>query len=199
MLFVPHLIGMQVRHGDWRWPGYGYARWNANMEFPERLNTPGFPTTEEFESSPYAGPRITYREYMFGLHTAWQVIRYQILGWIEMLGYQSLSSSRLIEPLMIHLVNKNFNGLFHVTGFSIFLSVIVGAVACFSFFRGLADKELWWAPWMLLWGTFYVAFLYHIRLVEPFRHTAHIYPLLVLVCIAGIRRLIDRLKIKGPT
>ena len=196
MLFTPHLIGMQYRHGDWRWATYGYARWNANMEFPERLNTPGFPTTEEFKSSPYAGPKISYREYMFGLHTPLQIIRYQVLGWIELLGYQSLSSSRFLEPLMMQLVNKNFSGLFHIIGFSFITAVIIGLIACLSFFRALMDRELWWAPLLLLWGTFYVAFLYHLRLVESFRHTAHIYPLLILVCLAGIRAVADRVKNK---
>jgi len=186
-LFVPHLYGFHERYGDWRWPSYGYARWNANMEFQDRLGTPGFPTREEFEKTPYAGPRISYSQYMFGMHTPSQIVRYQLMGWIELLGYQSLSLSPHSRPLALQLSPGNIVGSACLLGPSLVFAICLGCIAFAACLKLLWDKKLWWAPVMLLWGTSYAAFLYHARLVEPIRHTVHVYPLLVLVTIWGMR------------
>ena len=188
-LFVPHLYGLQKRHGDWRWPSYGYARWNANVEFPERLGTPGFPTVEEFRKSSYAGPRISYTDYLFRLHTPFQVVKYQLMGWVEIMAYQVLSISPYSSPLAIQLSSRRLSGMTCLLGPSVILAFFMGLLVLAAWVRIFFHRKLWWAPPMLLWGTFYVAFLYHVRLVEPIRHTVHIYPLLVLVTIWGIRWL----------
>src|SRR2546425_1568319 len=52
LLYAPHLHGLYKVHGDPSWPSHGYARLNANLEFPDRLGTPGFPTPEEFPRNP---------------------------------------------------------------------------------------------------------------------------------------------------
>jgi|GEM_PF-6605070 len=195
-LFIPHLYGLQKRHGDWRWPSYGYARWNANVEFPERLGTPGFPTQEEFNKSPYAGPRISYGEYLFGLHTPFQLVKYQILGWIELTAYQVLSfSPQSLKRLMFAVSSGSFSGILMSIGPALALGFLLGIVSLVTWFRLLLDKRLWWMPLMLLWGTYYVAFLYHVRLVEPLRHTMHTYPLLVLIMTWGAQWLWHRSRI----
>jgi hypothetical protein len=195
-LFIPHLYGLQKRHGDWRWPSYGYARWNANVEFPERLGTPGFPTQEEFNKSPYAGPRISYGEYLFGLHTPFQLVKYQILGWIELTAYQVLSfSPQSLKRLMFAVSIGSFSGILMSIGPAPALGFLLGIVSLVAWFRLLLDKRLWWMPLMLLWGTYYVAFLYHVRLVEPLRHTMHTYPLLVLIMTWGAQWLWHRSRI----
>jgi hypothetical protein len=201
-LFIPHLYGLQKRHGDWRWPSYGYARWNANVEFPERLGTPGFPTVEEFNKSPYAGPRISYGEYLFGLHTPSQLVKYQILGWVELTAYQILSfCAQSLKRLMFSISGGTFSflGILTSIGPALVLGFLLGIVSLVAWFRLLLDKRYWWMPLMLLWGTYYVAFLYHVRLVEPLRHTMHTYPLLVLITTWGAQWLWDRFRISEIT
>ena len=194
-LLIPHLYGLQKRHGDWRWPSYGYARWNANVEFPDRLGTPGFPTVEEFKKSPYAGPRITYGEYLYGLHTPFQLVKYQTLGWMELTAYQVLSLSPQSHKLAIEISNRSFSGIIMSFGPALALGFLLGIIALVAWFRLLVDKRLWWMPLMLLWGTSYVAFLYHVRLVEPLRHTMHTYPLLALIMMWGVQWLWHRSRI----
>ncbi len=197
-LFIPHLYGLQKRHGDWRWPSYGYARWNANVEFPDRLGTPGFPTVEEFKKSPYAGPRITYGEYLYGLHTPFQLVKYQALGWMELTAYQLLSlSPQSLKRLKraTEISNRSFSGIIMSFGPALALGFLLGIIALVAWFRLLVDKRLWWIPLMLLWGTYYVAFLYHVRLVEPLRHTMHTYPLLALIMTWGVQWLWHRSRI----
>jgi len=191
-LFTPHLYGVQKRHGDWRWPSYGYARWNANVEFPDRLGTPGFPTVEEFKKSPYAGPRITYGEYLYGLHTPFQLVKYQALGWMELTAYQVLSlSPQSLKRLKraTEIFSGRFSAILMSFDPALVLGLLLGIVSLVAWFRLLVDRRLWWMPLMLLWGTYYVAFLYHVRLVEPLRHTMHTYPLLVLIMIWGVQWL----------
>lgn len=195
-LFIPHLHGLQKQHGDWRWPSYGYARWNANVEFPDRLGTPGFPTVEEFKKSPYAGPRISYGEYLFSLHTPFHLVKYQILGWVELTAYQTLSlSGKSIERLLLALSGGKIPGILRSIGPALALGFLLGIIGLIAWFRLLVDKRLWWMPLMLLWGTYYVAFLYHVRVVEPFRHTMHTYPLLVLIMAWGAQRLWHRFRV----
>jgi hypothetical protein len=197
-LFLPHLYGLQKQYGDWRGPSYGYARWNANVEFPERLGTPGFPTVEEFKKSPYAGPRISYGEYLFGLHTPYQLAKYQVLGWVELTAYQVLSfSTQTLKRLMfsIELSGGSLSGILRSMGPGLALGFLLGMIGLVTWFRLLFDKRDWWMPLMLLWGTYYVAFLYHVRLVEPLRHSMHTYPLLVLIMMWGAQWLWHRFRI----
>lgn len=63
-MFSPYLYALYKVHEDPSWPSYGYARSNANTEFRDRLRM-----VEEFEKDLYAGPRITYGEYLFGMHS----------------------------------------------------------------------------------------------------------------------------------
>ncbi|MFC1896709.1 hypothetical protein ACFL0Q_08660, partial [Thermodesulfobacteriota bacterium] len=189
IIFVPHLYGFERTRGDWRWPSRWYARWNANMEFPEKLGTPGFPTLEEFNESPYAGPPMTYGHYMFGLHTPVQILQYQALGWIELTGAQCLSLSSRSLCLANHMARRTFTGLRRIVAPSFILAVLAGTIAAVSWVRVFASASLWWAPFALLWGTYYVAFVYHVRLVEVYRHGIHVYPLLVLITMWGARRL----------
>ncbi len=198
-LFIPHLSGLQKRYGDWRWPSYGYARWNANMEFPDRIGSSGFPSAEEFKKSPYAGPQISYSEYLFGLHTPFQLVKYQVFGWVELTVYQALSLSSKSLKLAIEISNRRLSGVIMSLDPKLALGLLLGMIAMLAWFRLLMDKHLWWMPLMLLWGTYYVAFLYHVRLVEPLRHTMHTYPLLVLIIVWGAQWLWRRFRISEIT
>lgn len=185
-LIIPHLYGFQRQHGDWRWPSYGYARWNANIEFPERLGTAGFPTKKEFQQSPYAGPRISYAQYLFGLHTPVEVVTFQLLGWFKLLFFQALSSSDYYKAIIQHLINFQLLKVLRFVSFTTILAAAIGVMFAFSWFRMLIDQQMWWAPLMVLWATLYAAFLYHLKLVEPLRHTVHIYPLFIMITLMGI-------------
>ena len=199
MAFVPHFYGLYKVHGDPAWPSYGYARWNANWEFPDRHGTPGFPTTEELAANPYAGPRITYSEYLFGLHSIPTLVLGQIKGWVESTGYMSVSATPHLKGLVF---------LHHASGYrAVFrhLNVWTGLIFVVSF--GLTvtgwtalwrTPQYWWVPFLSLWGTWYAAYLYSVRLVEPFRHTGHVYPLLLFCFLWGGYRCVQFFKNVRP-
>ena len=185
-LFVPHLYGLYTVYGDPSQPSKGYARWNANFEFPERIGTPGFPAAEDFAKNPYAGPPLTYREYLFGLHSVPTLLKGQIKGWLESTAYMSTSLAPQVKELIF---------LYHASGAkAVMRHVTLAAIAVFMISLGLIAIgwfDLWrypqycWVPFLSLWGTWYAAYLYSVRLVEPFRHTGHVYPLLLFCLLWG--------------
>lgn len=191
-LYVPHTYGLYTVYGDPAKASNGYARWNANFEFPERIGTQGFPTAAEFAANPYAGPRLTYSEYLFGLHSIPALLKGQIIGWIESTGYMSTS----VTP---HV--KEYIFLFHASGMhAVIRHLTIIMIAVFALSLGLTVigwldlwrcPRLWWVPFLCIWGTWYAAFLYSVRLVEPFRHTGHVYPALILCLIWGAHRVFE--------
>ena len=185
-LYVPHLHGLYKVHGDPSWPSRSYARWNANFEFPERLGTAGFPTKEEFDRSPYDGPPITYAEYMFDLHSIPRLLAGQVKGWIESTAYMSASVTPRLENAVVLFqasgpmaVARNTDV---VTAVVFILSLILTVLGWVDLWR---RPNGWWMPFLSLWGTWYVAYLYSVRLVEPFRHSAHVHPLLLFCLLHG--------------
>jgi hypothetical protein len=195
LMFSPHLYGLYKVHGDPSWPSDGYARWNANVEFQERLGTVGFPSLEEFEKNPYAGPRITYGEYLFGMHSIPKLLHGHIKGWVESSVYMSVSHTPHLKGLVfLHQASGFPAALRHV-------SVITSAVFVVSLFFtawGWTDlwrrPQYWWVPFLSLWGTWYAAYLYSVRAIEPFRHTAHVYPLLLFCLLWGGFQAYQRLR-----
>ena len=159
------------------------------MEFQDRLGTTGFPTAEEFKKNPFSGPRISYGEYMFGLHSPLQVVTYQIMGWIELTGSLVLSLSSRSLPLSYHFMEHNVAGIGYVVDPSLIFSMVLGMIALVAWFMLFRDLKLWWVPLMLLWGTYYVAFVYHARVVELYRHSVHIYPLIIFLTLWGMERI----------
>ena len=185
-LFLPHLYGLYKVHGDPSWPSYGYARWNANFEFPERLGTPGFPSAGEFEQSRYAGPRLTYREYLFGLHSLPTLIRGQMKGWIESTVYMSASLTPDLNSLIFLFQASGLRAA--MQNLTPWMAIIFGVsliATLWGWIGLLRDVRYWWIPFLSLWGTWYVAYLYSARLVEPFRHTGHVYSLLLFCLLWG--------------
>lgn len=186
LLFSPHLYGLYKVHGDSSWPSYGYARWNANFEFPERLGTPGFPSVIEFEQSRYAGPRITYHEYLFKLHSFSTLIRGQAKGWIESTAYMSASLTPDLNNLIFLIQASGLRAA--VQNLTPWTPIIFGLsliATLWGWINLWMDLRYWWIPFLSLWGTWYVAYLYSARLVEPFRHTGHVYPLLLFCLLWG--------------
>lgn len=192
-IFLPHLYGLYRVHGDPAWPSHTYARWLANFEFPDRIGTAGFPAADEYASNAYAGPPITYGQYLFQLHSIPRLIRGQITGWIKSTVYMSAS-------LTPHLNETIF--LFHLGGFGAMarhvtpwmtvvfaLSLALTALGWVDLWR---HPRYWWVPFLSLWGTWYVAYLYSVRSIELFRHTGHVYPLLLFCLLWGGYGLYNR-------
>ena len=186
LMFCPHLYGLYKVHGDPSWPSYGYARWNANVEFRDRLGTVGFPSVEEFEKDLYAGPRITYGEYLFGMHSIPKLLYGHMKGWVESSVYMSTSHTPHLKGLVfLHQASGSTAVLRHVT----VVTSVVFVSSLFLTALGWADlwrrPQYWWVPFLSLWGTWYAAFLYSVRVIEPFRHTGHVYPLLLFCLLWG--------------
>ncbi|BCA54207.1 hypothetical protein W02_13470 [Nitrospira sp. KM1] len=194
-MFLPHLYGMYKVHGDPSWPSYGYARWNANMEFPDRMGTEGFPSAQEFEISPYAGPPLKYSDYLFKLHTVPQLIYGQIKGWIESTLYMSASHTPGLKNLIFLQQASGIRAMSrHLE--MVPLVIIALSLACMAvgWVNLLKRPDYWWVPVLSLLGTWHAAYLYSVRLVEPFRHTAHIYPLLLFCLLWGAHRIAPALQ-----
>ena len=81
LLWLPHIYSISKKHGDPFYTMNKYARFYANREF---MGKPGFPTKEEvIEKGMYTGPQITPVEYYFGLHTPWQLVKYNLIGFTK--------------------------------------------------------------------------------------------------------------------
>ena len=189
-LFLPHLHGLYKVHGDPSWPSYGYARWNANVEFPERLGTVGFPSAGEFERNPYAGPRITYGEYLFDLHSISKLLYGHMKGWVESSVYMSASHTPSLKALVFLHQSSGFSAVLrHLSPVTLVMFVVSLVFTAWGWVDLWKRPQYWWVPFLSLWGTWYAAYLYSVRLIEPFRHTGHVYPLLLLCFLWGGYRI----------
>ena len=190
MLCLPHLYGLYKVHGDPSWPSYGYARWLANVEFSDRLGTPGFPSNEEFANSAYTGPRITYSEYLFGLHTIPRLIQGQIKGWVESTTYMTVSATPHMKDLIFLFQASGISAV--IRQLTLWMVLLIGLSIGLTAWGWLVlwrEPQYWWVPFLSIWGTWYSAYLYSARLIEPFRHTGHVYPLLLFCALCGGYRL----------
>lgn len=186
LLFVPHLYGVYRVQGDPSWPSYGYARWNANVEFRDRLGMVGFPSVEEFEKNPYAGPRMTYPEYLFRLHSVPRLISGQLKGWVESTVYMSTSHTPKLNGLVFLQHASGFPAVLrHLNSVTLVIFVLSLGLTAVGWVDLWREPQYWWVPFLSLWGTWYAAYLYSVRLTEPFRHTGHVYPLLLLCFLWG--------------
>ncbi|HEX9371770.1 MAG TPA: hypothetical protein VF897_12230, partial [Roseiflexaceae bacterium] len=76
----PMYAGYAFTHHDPFYPGTYGATVNRNLEFPERMGTPGFPSPEEYAANWAAGPTISPLKYFFGYHTVPQFVDYTLRG-----------------------------------------------------------------------------------------------------------------------
>ena len=194
LLLVPHLYGLYKTHGNPSWPSYRYARWNANVEFPERIGTAGFPSAAEMQDNLYAGPEMTYGQYLFSLHSISDLLYGQLKGWAESIIYMSVSPTPHLKSLISLQQASGLSAL--VRHMSAVTLLIGGFFLLFTGFGWLDlwhRAEYWWVPFFSLWGIWYAAFLYSVRVIEPFRHTAHVYPLLLFCFLWGVFQVVQRL------
>lgn len=83
LLSGPMYVGYAFTHRDPFHPGTYGATVNRNLEFPERMGTPGFPTAEEYAANWAAGPRISPMTYFFGYHSVPQFVEYSVKGFVR--------------------------------------------------------------------------------------------------------------------
>lgn len=160
---VPHRVSLYRHTGDPFHDTALYARWNANMEFAGQR---GYPTLEELQRDAYVGPKLTYFDYLFGLHTVGEVAVGTLRGLVKLF--------------------QNMN-LFITGGDAANISLQV--TACLGFLLSLRDRRFWWlAPSFLILAS-PVAFLYDRGLVERYRHTFAAYPLVLFAAVYLLRWL----------
>ncbi len=186
-IFLPHLLAIVRIHGDASWAAGVQARLNANVEFPERLGSSGWPSSDEFIRDPYSGPSISFSQYLFGLHSLSELLIGQVKGWIESTGYMAGSSSPgLARLVMLYQASGMPAVLEHIQTQSIIEISILSLLFVLGWSRLLRGRGYQWVPIACFAGTWYAAFMYSKRLIEPFRQTCHVYPLILVCQLIGI-------------
>lgn len=173
-LVVPHRVGLFRSQGDAFADTNAYARWNANVEFQGQV---GFPSRAELAVNSYVGEKITYGEYMFGLHTRAQVVEGTTTGFAQLVGH------------MHQCTATTWNC--RVANAALYALALVGAVVA------VATPGLRWLPLAFLLLEFPVAFLYSRGLVEPYRHTFPGFPLFVLAATVPVTWLVRQVSGAG--
>jgi hypothetical protein len=80
VIVSPLLIGNAVLNDDPLYHSNVHARFYRNLEFAGK---PGFPTREEFARHSFAGPPVTWGEYLFGDHSLGEAARRAVKGPVE--------------------------------------------------------------------------------------------------------------------
>jgi hypothetical protein len=83
LLAGPMYLGFWFTRLDPFYPGTYGATVNRNLEFPDRMGTPGFPTPEDYAANWAAGPPTTPFKYFFGYHSPTQFIDYTARGFLR--------------------------------------------------------------------------------------------------------------------
>lgn len=171
LLLAPHQSMIYKRHGDLFWDTHMHTRWYANLEFGGK---PGFPSREDLEKDAYAGPKITYAEYLFKLHTPTEAFLGTLRGFLkimagmDMIGYRGPVASLLgFDPGWVDHVIMTLG--------------IMGLLLAL-FLPGLR-----WLPLLFLALTAPVAFLYDKGLTEPYRLTMQAFPFFLLMGLLTLR------------
>ena len=173
ILFAPHQYSIYRRHGDLFWDTNTHARWFANMEF---AGQPGFPSREEIERNAYTGPRLTYGEYLFKLHTPREVIAgtfrglYKIASHMDVIGYHK----PVAGPV----------------GFNLgWMDQILKLLGGIGVFLALLLPGYRWLPLGFFALVFPVAFMYDRGLTEQYRLTMQAFPFFLFCAILVTRRV----------
>jgi hypothetical protein len=161
---VPYRYGMFKVYGDPYYDTSLYARWNANAEF---VGHPGFPTMSEIQANPFVGPRITYGDYMFGLHTRREIVEGTASGYWKLYRRMEICPWGVTSAAVCQFVNTAFQ-------------VIAAAGFVVALWRW---RQYLWIPLAFAVFEFPVAFLYDRGLVEPYRHSYTAFPLVLFAAI----------------
>lgn len=208
LLVAPHLVSTYRNHGDPLYALNRHAAFYRNLEF---VNQPGFPTQDEIDQrGMYTGPRITPFEYLFKLHTPWELIRDSAIGFVKIHLYMPLGfgegrgnlqevkhaagalrkdfrSPTLNAALVVLSDVMRRNWLSYTAACTVTLLFLSGLVlAAFSSGRLL----------YLLMICFQLQTAFLASRGLDYRLTVHSYPLIALFCGYTVYRLYYRLKLK---
>jgi hypothetical protein len=138
LLAGPMYIGYWFTHGDPFYPGTYGATVNRNLEFPERMGTPGFPTPEEYAANWAAGPKISPMAYFFGYHTPRQFLEY--MG----RGFWRIFRDVLFEqqPVLLWLFVAGFALLVAARRWVVPFAILAGLLPFYAFLAGVPN------PWV---------------------------------------------------
>jgi hypothetical protein len=183
-----HRIALYAREGDAFIDTASYARWNANVEQFERghkLPHPElFPTeTEYIEKGPYFGPRLTYAQYLFELHTVPEFVAGTLAGFGDVFANTGgtylpgvgrilgavIPGGAEVAKALTEVVDQTVKW-FGVAG-------LIGLAVSAMVRRRLEDLLL---PGMVVIGLATTTFVYHLQLIERYRNTIQFYPFLVI-------------------
>lgn len=162
-------------HGSASYFSEQYARWIANVEFQDRLGSPGFPTRQEFLSDSFAGPKITYFEYLFKLRSFHDLLK---------MNYEGLGA------VLSHHAGYLLQGLKqsgHVGRWQLLL-----VLAFFALWVSIREKS-WVLFWLAIWYLAQNAYAFHLfkRGMIGVRHVDHAFFTLVVLFGLTLRKTVD--------
>ncbi|HEX2036400.1 MAG TPA: hypothetical protein VHS99_19630 [Chloroflexota bacterium] len=176
VLAGPMYVGYAFTHGDPFYPGTYGATVNRNLEFPERMGTPGFPSQEAYAASWAAGPMISPMKYFFGYHTPVEFVTYAARGFRRILTEILFKG----QPMQLWLFVAGMALLLAHRRWLVPFAVLIALLPFYAFLAGVPN------PW-----------------VFPSRYAHHVMPFAALaigycvwVIIQGLtwlpRRLVQR-------
>ena len=186
---IGHRFALFERYGDPFWDTAGYARWCANVEkFVLERSLPHpelFPSLAEYaRGGPYSGPRISFFDYVFRIHSLPDFLTGSLLGYADIFvklgGFALPIQSALAAQIgaLVDFFTRSFGAL--------------GIVVMIATSRGRLRNLL--LPAMLLSSLAFSAYLFHLRLLETYRNTMPVYPFVLIagawVGEQGVRRLL---------
>ncbi len=143
------------------------------MEFAGR---PGFLSREEVERDAYTGPRLTYKEYLFKLHTPREVIAgtlrglYKIASHMDVIGYH--------KPVAA-ILGLNLG----------WMDQILKLLGILGLFLALLLPGYRWLPLGFFALVFPVAFVYDRGLTEQYRLTMQAFPFFLFCTVLVARHV----------
>jgi len=159
VLAGPMYVGYWFTHGDAFYPGTYGATVNRNLEFPERMGTPGFPSAEEYAGSWAAGPRISPMTYFFSYHTVPQFLEYMVRGLVRIFPTVLFD----FEPLLLRAFLVGLGVLIVMRKWHVPFLLLATLLPFYAFMAGVPN------PW-----------------VFPGRYAHHAYPYAELAAAAGL-------------
>lgn len=164
---APHRYSMYRLHNDPYWDTNVYARYNANFEFAGR---PGFPTIAQLQVDGTIGPPLTYGEYMFGMHTPWELVEGTARGYWKLYRHMEIAPWGIQNRATIVVLNALFQ-----------------ALAAAGMLVALWKREYLWIPFAFVVFEFPVAFLFDRGLVELYRHSYTSFPLVLFAAVLAVQ------------
>jgi hypothetical protein len=193
-LLTPHLYSVYKKHGNPFYTVNAYTRFYANREF---MGKPGFPTKKEIvEKGMYTGAPLTPLDYYFRMHTPWQFIKYNVVGFTKIylrMPLSFISGRGNLQDVIFRLealqndfsINEITNFLKHAGSLlreKIWANLISGIV-CISFLLGvllIGGSGHWMLYVYMVILQINTAFIAYVGLSE--RLSVHTYPCVALCC-----------------